>query len=154
MFVCIWCEDKCHGICKDNKLPWHFYHEMQHFKNTTLNNKVLMGKNTFLSIGKPLIQRTNYVVSKSPITNITGINVISDLGNFIDQYKNSSEIIYVIGGKKIYEQLLPYSKKLIISKLKNCYDCDTFFNPDLSNFRLVNKTLHQDFDIEYYEASN
>lgn len=149
MFVCIWCEDSKGGIGLDNKLPWHIKEEMEHFKQTTINHKVLMGSNTFFSIGKPLPNRQNYVVTHNKINN-PEITIISDLNSFINEHKNSDEIIYVIGGKQIYEQLLNHSKQLIISKLKQEYNCNIFIDLNLSKFKLIKTVDKGVFVIEYY----
>lgn len=153
MFVCIWCEDNQHGIAKNEQLPWKILEEMQHFKQTTLHHKVLMGKKTFFTLKKPLINRINYVVSYDAISNDQVI-WISNLNEFINKYINSSEIIYVIGGKSIYQQLLPYSQKLIISKLKDNYNCDLFMDVDLNEFQLVKTSSHEQFVVDEYERIN
>lgn len=155
MFVCIWCEDKDHGIAKNNSLPWHFPEEMQHFKKTTLNHKIIMGRNTYLTLNKPLPYRINYVACNDLNYKNDEVNVVYDLNNFINEYKDSSEIIYVIGGKQIYDQMIPFSKKLIISRLNKSYNCDLFLdNVDYSKFKLIKVEHHNDFTIYYYERLN
>ncbi|MDE7112493.1 MAG: dihydrofolate reductase, partial [Malacoplasma sp.] len=70
MFICIWCEDLQRGIGKNNTIPWKIKEEMNFFKNTTINKTVVMGKNTFLSIKKPLVNRKNIVISSTLKNNL------------------------------------------------------------------------------------
>lgn len=152
MFICIWCEDKDHGIAKNNTLPWNLPEEMQHFRQTTLNHKILMGRNTFLTLKKPLPHRINYVACNDLSFTNDNVNVVYNLHKFINEHKDTQEIIYVIGGKQIYLQLIPYSKQLIVSRLNKSYDCDLFLEQvDYSQFKLLKIDKHQDFIIEYYE---
>lgn len=152
MFVCIWCEDKDHGIAKDNKLPWHLPEEMQHFRQTTLNHKIIMGRNTYLTLNKPLPHRINYVACNDLNYKNDDVNVVYNLNDFINKYKDSSEVIYVIGGKQIYQQMIPFSQALIVSRLNESYDCDLFLdNVDYSQFKLIRIEPHNSFTIYYYE---
>lgn len=149
MFVCIWCEDNQHGIAKNNQLPWKIPEEMQHFKQTTLHHKVLMGAKTFFTLKKPLVQRVNYVASYDEIK-YPDVVWVNDLQAFINEHATSNEIIYVIGGKSIYDQLIPYSTKLIISRLHANYDCDLFMEVNLNDFKLTQTIKHDEFSINEY----
>ena len=155
MFISIWCEDSKRGIGKNNKLPWNISEEISHFRKTTLNHTILMGKNTFLSIGKPLPKRENIILSKS----LNGfkykdVKIFDDYQEIIDKYKNSSDIVYVIGGKQIYDLFIPLSSKLIVSKLKQSYSCDIFMDNNFDNFSILKIENYSDFDIYYYESNN
>ena len=119
---------------------------MQRFKQTTLHHKVLMGVKTFLTLKKPLVQRVNYVVSYDEIK-CPDVVWANDLQAFINEHATSNEIIYVIGRKSIYEQLIPYSTKLIISQLYANYDCDLFMHMNLSDFKLIQTIKYDEFSI-------
>ncbi|MDE5841863.1 MAG: dihydrofolate reductase, partial [Malacoplasma sp.] len=127
MFICIWCEDLQRGIGKNNTIPWKIKEEMIFFKNTTINKTVVMGKNTFLSIKKPLVNRKNIVISSTLKNNLESkIIIYQNPNDFLKDYWNCEEEIYIIGGKKIYEFFIPFSQKILISKLYESYDCDVF----------------------------
>lgn len=104
---------------------------MQHFKNTTLNHKVVMGYKTFLSIKKVLPNRINFVLThnKNLKSNDKNLIFIKNLNKFIDENKKTDEIIYIIGGQQIYEVFIPHSDLLIISKLSQDYQCDLKIDP-------------------------
>lgn len=129
-------------IGNKGNLPWHYPEDLQYFKKTTLNKTVVMGKNTFTSIierlGKPLPNRKCVVVTRNLDFNYDGVEVIHDLKAYLE--KSHDEEIFIIGGKQIYEQSLPYVDKLYITFINQDYPGDTYF-PDLdySQFELISK---------------
>ena len=154
MIKMIWCEDLNHGIAKNNQLPWHIKQEMLFFKNTTLNNIVIMGKNTWLSLNqKPLKNRINYVLTtnKDFKINLDNVFVIHDIQDVLELNKNTDKDIYIIGGKKVYETFFKYAEQLIISKLDDDYKCDLLLNYNLNDFKLIKVIKNDAFKIEIYE---
>jgi len=127
------------GIGKDNKLPWKYKDDIIFFSRNTTgtgNNAVLMGKNTWLSIGKPLRNRMNIVVSTT-LPEIEGINVSKSIEDAIALAEKSDiSTLWVIGGSSIYEWFLnnEISNELVISKIPENYVCDTFF-PEIDKTR-------------------
>ena len=107
------------------------------------------GAKTFLTLKKPLVQMVNYVASYDEIK-CPDVVWVNDLQAFINEHATSNEIIYVIGGKSIYEQLIPYSTKLIISRLYANYDCDLFMDVNLSDFKLTRTVKYDGFSINEY----
>jgi dihydrofolate reductase len=108
---------------------------MQHFISTTKGKTVVMGRKTFESIGKPLPNRENIVISKNKDFNFLGVKVYNSIDNVIHDYKNKD--IYVIGGKGIYDEFMPYADVLLVSYINNKYDCDVFMQPiNESKFKL------------------
>ena len=150
----IWCEDLNHGIAKNNQLPWHIQQEMLFFKNTTLNNIVIMGKNTWLSLNqKPLKNRINYVLTTNKDFKISldNVFVIHDIRDVLELNKNTDKDIYIIGGKKVYEAFFKYAQQLIISKLNQDYQCDLLLNYNLNDFKLIKVIKNDTFKTEIYE---
>lgn len=146
----IWCQDKNQGIGKNNQLPWKIQAEMQHFKNVTENQIVVMGRKTYQAIGKPLVNRQNIVLSKSTtFTAPDNVEVFSSVDQLLRKYRYRQLII--IGGKTIYEAFFPYADQLIISVLKQAYDCDTYLNLDYSHFELIQQQNFDDFSVYYYQ---
>lgn len=149
MIKLIWCEDKNQGISKNQKLPWNIPEELNHFKKTTLNQVVVMGYNTFLSIGNPLPNRTNIVLTKKHKNQLSeNIFVYSDLKKVFHDFANTD--IYVIGGKKVYEQALYYANELIVSRLNKSYKCDLFLKLNLESFDLKKVDKFDEFQVSYY----
>ena len=154
MIKMIWCEDLNHGIAKNNQLPWHIKQEMLFFKNTTLNNIVIMGKNTWLSLNqKPLKNRINYVLTtnKDFKINLDNVFVINDIQDVLKLNKNTDKDIYIIGGKIVYETFFKYAEQLIISKLDDDYQCDLLLNYNLNDFKLIKVIKNDAFKTEIYE---
>jgi dihydrofolate reductase len=125
---------------------------MQHFRKTTNGKIVVMGRKTYESIGKPLPNRKNIVLSKKQKCDIKYVNddveVYTDFKKIISDYKN--EDIYVIGGKMIYELFFKYANVLIISKIFGEYKCDEFINFNLKDFYCFKREQYDTFVVEYY----
>jgi dihydrofolate reductase len=103
-----------------NALIWHLPSDLKHFRDTTLNKTVVMGKNTYLSIGKPLPKRINHVIS-STISNQENITVFSSIQEWLEAnhklVESDSEDVFICGGKRIYEEFLPYTKRIYYSNV-------------------------------------
>jgi dihydrofolate reductase len=132
--------DDKRGIGKNNQLPWHLSKDLKHFKDLTLNHPVIMGRKTFESIGKPLPNRLNIIISRNKQQHsIPGWNVlITDSVTKaikLAKQKDKNEI-FIIGGGEIYTQALPLATKLYLTKVEGDFNCDTFF-PDYSNFTKI-----------------
>ncbi len=138
----------------NNKLPWAIKEELQYFKNITLNHVLVMGKNTFASLGyKSLPKRFSIVISSS-LSNEFGDNVIivkniDEALNFIT-IKNIAEVM-IIGGAKIYEQFIPIADNLYLSIIKDNYPGDTFFPSYAENqFKLEQSLEFAEFTANKY----
>lgn len=96
----------------DGKLPFNYPEDLAHFKKTTLNSIVIMGRKTFESIGKPLANRKNIVVSKT-ISQIHDVEIFTSLEEAIAKYKNNN--IWLIGGYEIYRKGLEFAEKIVLT---------------------------------------
>ena len=122
------------GIGFQNKIPWHFKIDLQHFKTTTIgngNNSIIMGKNTYNSIGKSLPNRYNIIVSTTLKNN--NLHIVNSIEKAIQQSKQlNHDDIWIIGGEKIYRYAI--EKQLVseiwITHIPDTYMCDCFF-PDI-----------------------
>ncbi|WP_415635546.1 type 3 dihydrofolate reductase [Paraphotobacterium marinum] len=110
----------------ENKMPWHLPEDFKWFRKHTLGKPVLMGKNTFLSIGKPLPNRQNLVLTNSKDFFHIGVEAFNSFDNAIDAYKNASEIM-IIGGAKVYEEHIDKVDTLYLTKVNAYLDGDAFF---------------------------
>lgn len=128
MITLIVAMDPHNGIGLDGKLPWHIKDDLKLFKEKTLNHKVVMGRKTFESIGRPLPNRENYIVTRNNQMSIKeNLMIINDFEDFLKNNEMTDEEIFVIGGAEIYQVALPYAKRLAISRVNKSYTCDTFF---------------------------
>lgn len=114
------------AIGKDNRIPWHLPADLALFKKTTMGCPVIMGRNTFLSVGKPLPGRQNIVVSRSGNVHHDGINVVPTLEAALEACANSQEV-FIIGGAQLYQSALHAAQRLYATEIDADFEADTFF---------------------------
>ena len=123
------------AIGKDNKLLWHIPADFEWFKSKTKGHAVIMGMNTYESIGKPLPKRTNIVITHLPDYHPEGVIIVHSLDEAIEEAKkHEKEEIFVLGGAYVYSQAIHLADKLYITEVDGEYEADTFF-PDYSEFK-------------------
>lgn len=128
-------------IGKNNKIPWHSTLDLKYFKSVTENSTVIMGRKTFESLGKPLKNRQNIVITSSEINNDDIIKCNSIENALKYSYNNN---IFFIGGSRIYNESLKYCEKLFITRIDNNIIGDTFYNLIIDDFVLTNETNTND----------
>ena len=111
-----------------NELPWHISEDLKNFRKITLNHSVIMGRKTYDSIGKPLKDRCNIVISRDASLKIDGVEVVDSLKKAISKTNKLSEV-FIIGGEQIYSIALPIATHMYITKVDGIFDGDAFF-PD------------------------
>lgn len=130
------CENNVIG--KDNTLPWHLKGDLKHFKSVTQGKVLLMGRKTYESIGKPLPERINIVITSSPekITEkYDNLFVVRSIEDGISTAKELGDTLVVIGGGVIYKEMLPHVDTLWLTKVHTKIDGgDTFFPWDYADF--------------------
>ena len=174
-------EDGLIGI--ENKLPWHIPEELEFFRLLTNRQAVIMGRKTYESIGKPLKNRTNMVITnktsgalrlkvieelpyvsaetekevhsanediRKGVTRIT----LEDAKKYIKAFNDEGKRVCVIGGKSIYEELIPTANILHISTIKGSFktgtDKDVFLDIDLSDKKLIVERDYGNFIYRKY----
>ena len=116
------------AIGKDNKLLWNIPEDLKHFKQTTSGHPIIMGERTFYSIGKPLPNRQNIILSEKMDLKIDGAVVAHSIDEAINiASQNNEEEIFFIGGAMVYKQALPIADRLYITVVKGDFEADTFF---------------------------
>jgi|688.fasta_scaffold415025_2 dihydrofolate reductase len=131
----------------NNSIPWKIKEDMQMFKKLTTNNTIIMGRKTFESIGKPLPNRNNIVITSKKIDNITTFNSLKEA------IENTSGEIFLIGGSKIYEEGMNYADKLYITLVNKSINGDTYFPFIDPRFICKNKSiLSEDSVLLEYEV--
>jgi len=125
-----------------NKLLWKIEGDLPRFKQLTTGHPIIMGRKTYESIGRPLPNRTNIVVSRSGnVTEKEGLVVVDSIEKALDIAKSEDDQeIFVIGGGEIYRQSLPFTDRLYLTIVEDEPEADTFF-PDYSNFKT--EILHE-----------
>ncbi len=111
-----------------NSLPWRLPEDLQYFKRTTLGHPILMGRNTYESIGRPLPGRRNILVSRQPDYVAPGCEVAHSLPEALHLCAQQEEI-FVIGGAQLYAQALPLAHRLFVTEIDLTVEADTFFPP-------------------------
>ncbi|MBA3536414.1 MAG: dihydrofolate reductase [Tatlockia sp.] len=117
--------DEQNGLGKANQLLCHLPADLQHFKSLTMGKPIIMGRNTFESIGKPLPGRTNIVLTRKQLT-ISGVEVAESLPKALAVAGNVQEVM-IIGGASIYEQALPFASRIYLTLIHQQFDADVFF---------------------------
>lgn len=115
----------------ENQLLWHLPKDLKHFKELTSGHPVIMGRKTYESIGKPLPNRTNIVISRKPDWFEEGILIVGSIKEAIKFAKKIDKDIFIIGGGTIYEQTIHLADKLEVTLVKADLQADTFF-PEIS----------------------
>ncbi|MBV7534471.1 dihydrofolate reductase [Duganella sp. sic0402] len=117
--------DAQRGIGINNTLPWKLPEDLAHFKRTTTGHPIIMGRKTFDSIGRPLPNRRNIVVTRNANWRKDGVEVVASIEAAIALLDGAEG--FVIGGAEIYQQALPLAEQLIITQIAHTFDCDAFF---------------------------
>ncbi|SDA74982.1 MULTISPECIES: dihydrofolate reductase [unclassified Janthinobacterium] len=117
--------DQQGGIGINNTLPWKLPEDLAHFKRLTTGHPILMGRKTFDSIGRPLPNRRNIVITRNPEWRHDGVEAVSSVEAAIALLDGAEG--YVIGGAEIYRQALPLTQRLVITEIGQTFDCDAFF---------------------------
>ncbi|AWD32232.1 Dihydrofolate reductase [Candidatus Kinetoplastibacterium sorsogonicusi] len=101
----------------NNTIPWILPGDMKHFKNITINHIVIMGRKTWESLKKPLINRINIVISSQKNYIAKGAIVFHSVQDAIEHFHDTNKEIFIIGGESIYRQSLILSKKIIATEI-------------------------------------
>ncbi len=138
-------------IGKDNQMPWHLPEDLKLFKKLTSGNTVIMGRRTYQSIGKPLPNRNNIVVSRSPM-DIPGGTACQSMDQALAQAEEYGKKIFFIGGAEIYRQALPLADFLCVSWLKQDCAGDTKFPEfDETEWERLSETDYKEFTNILYK---
>ena len=141
---------KNNELGKDNDLIWKFKEDMRFFKNMTIGNKVIMGRKTFESLPKLLIDRKHIVLTKSNITFPKEVEVFNSTEDFLEKYQNTEEKIFNIGGASIYKELLDYADELYLTEIDDSKEADVYF-PSFDKEKYTRKELcyHKENDTNF-----
>lgn len=143
---------KNNEIGSDNQLLWHLPKDLKHFKEITSGHPVIMGRKTYESIGKPLPNRTNIVVSRKKDWFEEGILIVGSIKEAVKFAKKIDEEIFIIGGGTIYDQTMEIVDKLEVTLVKANLEADTFF-PEIDSkiWKKTNEICHEKDEKNQYD---
>ncbi len=133
-----------------NKLLWDIPEDTQYFRETTKGHPVIMGQLTFESIGRPLPNRLNIILSLDKNFKSDGVTVVGSIDEGLAIAKaTGNDEIFIIGGASIYRQTIDLIDRLYVTEVEGEYEADTFF-PDYSNFtKVVSERASSDGKYKY-----
>lgn len=113
-----------------NTLLWKLPADFKHFKEITMGHPIIMGRKTYLSIGRALPERTNIIVTRQTNFTATGCIITHSLEDALaiaTKSKNTSDEVFCIGGGELYQQALPLAQKLYVTHVHATFEGDTYF---------------------------
>lgn len=148
-----------YAIGKNNQLLWHMPADLKFFKQTTSGHTVIMGRKTFDSVGRPLPNRRNIVITRDATLKIDGVEVVNSLDEALSISKDEEKDVFIVGGAEIYRQALPKTNTLFLTTIHHNFEADTFFPEiDKSEWRLISSEPHKadeknkyDYTFEVFE---
>ena len=115
-------------IGKDNQIPWYLPADLAYFKRTTIGHHILMGRNSFRSIGRPLPKRTNVVITRDAYFSAEGVWVAHSIEEALGMaFDNGETEAFIIGGGAIYRDSMDLWDKLYLTEVDTEPEGDVFF---------------------------
>ncbi|ARV07469.1 diacylglycerol kinase [Polaribacter sp. SA4-10] len=135
------------ALGKDNDLIWHLPADLKRFKNVTTGNHILMGRNTFESIGRPLPNRTTIIITRNDSYFKEGCLIANSIENAIDLVENDADI-FLIGGAQIYKEAIEknLAQRLDITLVHHGFEADVFF-PEI-DLTIWKEVTREDFKAD------
>ena len=116
-------------------MPWHLSQDLKRFKAITTGHSIILGRKNYEDIGRPLPNRTNYVLTRNKDFQAPGCIVCSSLGEAIEAARNAGETeCFIIGGAAVYREAMPLVEKLYFTRVLSHVDGDVFFSEWGSDF--------------------
>lgn len=137
-----------------NKLPWSLPDDLKRFKEITRGHPVIMGRKTFESIGKPLADRRNIVITHDKNYLPHGVDVVHSLEEAIKLSRATldTDEVFVVGGGETYNLALPYANKMYLTHVETGVLSDAFFPEfDLNEWKISNEEFHPKDDKHLYD---
>jgi dihydrofolate reductase len=133
----------------DGSLPWHLPDDLRNFKRLTTGKPVIMGRKTFESIGRPLPDRRNIVITRIPEYGATGCDVAASPTAAME-YAGDAEEVMVIGGAQVYAAFLALADRVYLTRVHADVDGDVVFPPLNEEWQLVESETHAADDAHQY----
>jgi dihydrofolate reductase len=138
-------------IGRKGRLLWHIPEDLKLFRELTTGQTVVMGRETFASIGRPLPERRNIVVTRT-LPAIAGVEVCRTFAEALNRCAADGKVIFVIGGRALYRQALAIADTMVVSWIREDYAGDTFFpESDPETWSVENVEEHAAFTRVWYK---
>lgn len=149
---------KNNELGSDGNLLWHLPDDLKNFKNVTSGHTIVMGKKTYESIGRPLPDRKNIILTRDVDYEADGC-IVAHSPEEILKFVNDEDEIFIIGGGEIYKLFLPLANRLYLTEVDGEKEADTYFPSfNKNDWRLINSVRHDidekhdySFNINTYE---
>lgn len=131
---------KNHVIGKQGGLPWHLPDDLKWFKRKTSGHPIIMGRKTYESVGKPLPNRLNIIITRQDNYKVEGATVVNDLATAIEHARknDASGEIFIVGGGEIYNMAMHIADRMYITIVHTTVEGDAYFpRYDESDFDIV-----------------
>ena len=155
--ICAMSENRVIG--RDNGLPWHLSEDLKYFRRTTMGNCMIMGRNTWESIGRALPGRTSIVITSNAEYQAEGAEVVGSLQQAIERAEAVSKETdsiqaFVIGGAVLYQAALPLADTLHLTRVHAQVEGDTIlYEFDESNWKEISRVQYQHDESNQYDYS-
>ena len=133
--------DRKKAIGKDGGLPWRLPDDMKHVREVTIGKPLIMGRRTYESIGRPLPQRTNIVLTRDPAFHAEGVLVARTPDEALALAGDVPEVI-VFGGAEVFRQFLPMTERIYLTEVDADVGGDTYFDFGEKDWRVVETKAH------------
>jgi len=125
-----------------NALPWHLPADLKHFKSVTMGKPMIMGRKTWVSIGRPLPGRRSLVITRDPLFRAEGCDIAHSLDAALKLAEPAGEVV-VIGGAQLFQEALPRADRLYLTIIDHLFQGDVYFPPvDATLWREVSREEH------------
>jgi dihydrofolate reductase len=132
------------AIGKNNQLLWRLPADLKHFKVITTGHTVIMGRKTFESVGKPLPNRRNIVVTRSKALHIEDVEVVNSIEQAIALCDQDEEV-FIVGGAEIYKAAMDITDQIYLTVVHENFEADTYFPQ-------IDPLIWEETAIEKHEA--
>lgn len=132
------------AIGKNNQLLWHLPKDLKHFKDITSGHTVIMGRKTYESVGKPLPNRRNIIITRQNIV-IDGCEVVNSIEEALKLCTGETEV-FIVGGAEIYKQAMALTDRIYLTIVHQEFDADTYF-PEIKE-TIWKETERQDHESD------
>ena len=141
-----------YAIGKNNQLLWHMPADLKHFKQITSGHTVIMGRKTYDSVGKPLPNRRNIIITRQEIT-IPGCEVVKSVDDALELCTNEEEV-FIVGGAEIYKLAMPKTARIYLTIIHHSFEADTLFPEiDYMEWKEVSREDHPADEKHKYSYS-
>ncbi len=143
-------------IGQGNQLPWHLPADLKYFKSLTMGHAIVMGRQTYESIGRPLPGRINIVITRQVALKIPGVIVVNSIEGAVQKCQENSAVnnneSFIIGGENLYRQTLQYCQRLYITEIQKDFEGDVFFPElNLNDWEETQRDKHFSEDNDTFE---